>query len=234
MSFFSIASTSKNAVSLGVFLKKNWYIIILILVILPSIVNAINIAIKDKNPSYPAFVLFSSLISADQVLEHDIILLEENPTLLVGMEKPEIGIWFRVQYYWLYFWNVIYKIVGNVWMIFFPFWVIRKLTDKKNTSAKYKTFAFAVGIFFLTMFVVNVIILTHGLIMGNVLVKMPQNVNTFMGYWILLIELIPFHGVFRAIMFVINSAVAAGAACLLLSPKKTLLHNFENKRINRI
>ena len=121
MSFWTVASKSKSSVSFLLFLRKYWYLIVLVIVLLPSLISSIKVAVEDKNPTYPAFVLASSLMSADQVLEHDVILLEEDPALLVGMEKPTVGIWNRFKYGWLYFWNVIWKILGSVWMIFFPF-----------------------------------------------------------------------------------------------------------------
>jgi len=178
------------------FIKNHWYLIILILFILPPIINSINIGIKTQNPTYPLFDLAERLFIADSVLQKDVNTLSTDPSILVGMVKPETGIWKNVVYSWKFFWNVIWRIIGNVWLIFFPFLIIYKLSKLINNSQPAKNLICSILIFLVFLFIVNSIILVHGIIASNEFIQIPEGLDKFGGYFYLFKQIVPFHGLF--------------------------------------
>jgi len=178
------------------FIQKHWYLVILILFMLPPIIHSISIAVETQNPVYPFFDLAERLFMADSVLQKDVNTLSTNPSLLVGMEKPETGILKNVIYSWKFFWNVIWRLIGNVWLIFFPLLIIYKLSKLINNSQPAKNFIYSLIIFLVFLFIVNSIILVQGVISGNDFIKIPEGTDKFGGYFYLFKQIIPFHGLF--------------------------------------
>lgn len=187
---------------------KYWYLIILFLIILPSIVSSIKIAVETKNPTHPFFVLGTRLLTADNVLQEDVEILREDPAKLIGAEKPQNGIWKNFKYYWKFFFNVIWKMLGNVWLIFFPLVAIYRLVIKwRNISEIAKNWWIAIKYFLLYLFVVNTVILVHGLIKGNTFVAIPEGISTYQEYFVLFIQLLPFHGLYSLVQYLIQLSV---------------------------
>lgn len=197
----------KSTWSLIGFIRKHWYLAILILVILPSVIQSIQIAYETQNPTYPFFQLATRLFTADAVLQHDVELLQTNPEELVGMANPDKGIWLHIVYYWKFFWNAIWKITGNVWLIFFPFVLIWRVLDWRNTSEKWKTFFLAIFFFSLYLFLTNTIILIHGIVKGNTLIVIPEGYDTFKEYFFLFKNAMPFHGLWALGKYIIQVIV---------------------------
>ena len=178
------------------FIKKNWNLAILLLFVIPPIVHSISIAIETNNISYPFFDLAERLFLADSVLQKDVNTLMTNPALLVGMEKPETGIFKNAVYSWKFFWNVDWRIIGNVWLIFFPLLIIYKLMKLINNSQPAKNFFYSLLIFLVFLFIVNSIIMVQGVISGNDFIKIPEGTDKFGGYFYLFKQIVPFHGLF--------------------------------------
>jgi hypothetical protein len=185
------------------FIRRHWYLVVLLLFILPPIINSISIAIETQNPSYPLFDLAERLFMADAVIQKDVNTLIENPSLLVGMEKPETGIWKNVVYNWKYFWNVIWRMIGNVWLIFFPFLIIYKLSKLINNSSPAKNMIYSALIFLGFLIIVNSVILVNGVISGNEFMQIPEGLDTFGRYFYVLKQILPFHGVFSLIKYLV-------------------------------
>lgn len=194
---------SKTTFSLGRFIVKHWYLITLLIILIPSIISTIKIAYETNNPTYPFFELAKRLISADNVLEKDINTLQTNPSELIGMDNPDSGIWNHTKYYWKIFFNVIWKISGNVWLIFFPFTIIFSLVKLKNTSEQFKNFIISLIIFLVYLFVTNTIILIHGLVSGNILIAIPEGLDSFKEYLFLFKQTLPFHGLISLVKYII-------------------------------
>lgn len=178
------------------FIRKHWYILILFLFIIPPIITSISIAIQTNNPSYPFFDLAERLFIADSVIQKDVNILSTNPSILVGMQKPEKGILNNAIYDWKFFWNVIWRIIGNIWLIFFPLLIIYKFMKLRNNSQPAKNFISSIIIFLVFLLIINSIILVQGVISGNDFITMPDGMDKFQQLFYLLKQIIPFHGLF--------------------------------------
>ena len=186
----------KKSWSLFGFIRDHWYLAVLLVIILPSIIGSIHTAFQTQNPLYPVFDLAQRLFTADAVLQKDVNTLTTNPDLLVGMAHPDHGMWKTVVYYWMFFWNVIWNMIGNVWLIFFPFVVIFKLMNLRNTSEPLKTFIYSSIIFLVFLLITNTIIMIHGIVAGNTFITLPADKDTFGQYYFLFKQMLPFHGLF--------------------------------------
>lgn len=205
-----LGSTMKSAPKMGWSLfgiiKKYWYWIILILVTLPSIIDSIQIATETENPTYPFFDLASRILVADASLDKTVNLLREDVDAVVGMPQPESGIWNGMKYNWFWFWRVFFRIWGDVWLIFFPLILIYKLVHNLgNHSVPAHNFFRATKYFLIYLFVTNAIIFIHGLIIGNNYVSIPEGADKFGAYFFLFVKLLPFHGLFNLVSYIITS-----------------------------
>lgn len=188
-----------GAWALGRFIIRHWYIFILILVLLPTVISSISLGIQEKNPSIPFIQLGLVLANADAQIAEDVETLKENPIELIGMEKPTKGIWKTTVYYWKLFWNVIVRELGLVWAIFFPFIVIFKILRHRNISetAKNLWLTIAYGIIFI--FVINLLMIVNGLVTGSLISNAIGDTNTYETTWLIIIKALPFHGVLSLI-----------------------------------
>ncbi|MCK9370205.1 hypothetical protein M0R04_09895 [Candidatus Dojkabacteria bacterium] len=195
--------TPKRSFSLLYLIWKYKFWVLLMLFTLPSVISAIQYAIATDNPTYPLFMFATRLFTADAVLQHDVELLQTNPSELVGMEKPDTGIWKNIVYGWLYFWNVIWKILGNVWLIFFPLILIHFFVKLHNTAEVFKGWMISIVIFLAYLFITNSVIFVHGLVSGNNLITIPENADVWTEYFILLKYMLPFHGLYALSKFIL-------------------------------
>lgn len=171
---------------------KFW--IMLILVLLPSVIQSIQVAIQTDNPTYPFFQLAIRIFSADSVLDKDVATLQKDPSLLIGMAHPDHGLWQHTVFFWKLFYNVIWEILGTIWLIFFPFTLIYKIVSGRDTGKIWGTFFLSAGIFLLYLFVAKTIILIHGIVSGNTFIILPEGTGTFQEYLFLFRYALPFHG----------------------------------------
>jgi len=196
--------TRAGSINLIRFIIKHWYLWIVVLAILPSIMNAISIAKETHNPSYPIIALGLHLANADAMIYKDVETLRTNPAELIGMEKPTEGIWFTVKYYWKVFWNVIWKILGNIFLITVPFVFFYKIFRVRQTSEPARNFMLALIMGFLFIFVINLIIVIHSLIQGNTLVTLPEATDFFQEAWWIIKTTMPFHGLISLFRYLIT------------------------------
>lgn len=198
--FFTIARL--GAVSMTRFLWKHKYFIIVLLVLLPAIITSINTAIKTKNPSYPFVLLGLRLSNADADINKDVNILRKNPEELVGMAKPSEGIWALTKYYWKFFFNVIWKMLGNIFLISVPFVffynIFKWQGSKGQTSSESHNVSLALTTGLIFIFIINIFILAHGLFKGNTIITMPEGTLTnFQEIWYMIVQTLPFHGLFN-------------------------------------
>lgn len=204
----AIRSTPAITWSVLGIIKKYWYWIILFFFLLPTIISAISTAIETNNPSYPFFILATHITSSDQMLELKADQLEAGELdKIVRMEKPDSGIWKKFVWYWKWFWNVPFNLLGLIYTIFLPAVIIYKLLRPRNTSEPYKNFFKTCWIFILYLFITNTVILIYGVTQGTVLVKMPEGVDKFKAFFLILIEMIPFHGIAKLIIYFIHTII---------------------------
>jgi ABC-type multidrug transport system fused ATPase/permease subunit len=136
----------------------------------------------------------SKLLIADQTIDKEINQLREDPSKLIGMENPETGIWLHVVYYWKFFWNIIWELLGNIILIFFPLTLIYSIMSLIDKSKVAKNILISSLIFIIYLVLVNSIMLTHSALKGNSFITLPENLDIFHEYLFLSMKVLPFHG----------------------------------------
>ena len=194
-------------ISIFHYIRKYWYYIILAIIILPSIFHSIRIAQETKNPTYPLFDLATRLLTADQSIDKDVSLLQTEPIKIIGMEKPEGGIWLNTKYYWLFFWNFIFRTIGNIWLIFFPLIIIYKFVSTSDTTSPSKNMIKSFFYFLIYLFITNTVIFVYELGQGRLALNLPANIDKFKAYYLLFIKILPFHGIINLFRYLINQFV---------------------------
>jgi len=177
------------------FIIKHWYLIICLVVLIPAVISAISTAKETNNPTYPVTLLGLRLINNDRMLYNDLQVLKNDPEAIVGVSKPAedevLGI--RLKYYWNYFFNVIFKFFGYVWLQFIPFVLFYKLFRLRNTSQPAKNVFLTLIIGLTFILIVN---LCFAIYEG---ITFPENTNLFEGVFIIFKETAPFKGVLELI-----------------------------------
>lgn len=196
--FLSLASLFK-------IIRKHWYISIFLIIMLPAIIGSVQEAIATKNPILPALELGKRIVAADVALGDDAQILEDEGVIgLMGIEKPTEGYWVKVEYFWFFFWRVIFRIFSNIWLIFVPLMLIYKIYHKgANISLPAKNFGVALIIFLVYLFVVNCIFVIYGMYTGQLELTLPEGVGEFKQMWLLLVQILPFHGLYSLIQYLI-------------------------------
>lgn len=206
MAFPQKALVPKNAGRVGFFkfLINHWYFFLFVFSIIPGLITSIQIAKETNNPAYPVIHTSLSMANADAELYDTVYILETDPTKIIGMEKPDVGIWFHFKYYLKVF-LVIWKIVGDLVLIMFPFVVLYKLYNWGNTSAKIGSIRKAIITGTVVMLVINLIIVIVNLVSetANYTFKEGWDIYQKVGY-ILYLNL-PLHGVIELVKFIIIS-----------------------------
>lgn len=203
-----IKGTPKAGITLFGAIKKYWYFLILFIVIMPSVINSIKIANETDNWTYPFFDLGTRLITADQVLEKDVITLQTNPSELIGQTKPNFGFLRKIKYYWSFWWNGIYRIIGNVWLIFFPLVILFKIIHNSgNKSMPARNLVRALFWFIVYLFFINAVMIMHGVIVGNTLIVFPEGTDTMKEYMLVIWEMIPFRGLYALGKYLVSLAI---------------------------
>lgn len=193
-----------SAFSLWKIIRKFWYWILILLIILPSTISAINTGIETKNPAYPFLILGTTLVASDNVIASDVRMLQQDPAKVIGMEKPETGLWKKFIYGWKFFINVIFKMFGNIMLIFLPLVLIYKVIKTRDTGKISSNFMLSFFIFLAFMFVVNTIFTIHGIVKGNILIQIPTNLNPYQEMVFIIANIFPFHGIISLVIYLIT------------------------------
>ncbi len=189
------------------FIIKNYYWFILILVLLPVLITSFETSFETANPTYSLIQLGLHITNADTIIYDDVQLLEEDPALLIGMEKPTKGIWKSLVYFWHIF-LVIWKEFGLVWLISFPFVILYKafrLQGSKGFQSSVQadaTKSMIWGVIFI--FVINLILVISKLIAGSIEYSFPENTGIYQQTFLIILTTLPFHGVVSLGMYLIT------------------------------
>lgn len=199
MTFTGVIQTSTaRTFNLGKWFWKNKFIILLIFAYIPLIISSINIAQENNYPVGQYLLVQSSLsiINADSVLYEKTILLEENPSKVIGMEKPDGGIWHTTQYYFKTSVFIV-SILSLLALITFPFFIFFYFYNMTNTSTKTRSITLALisGIILITF--VNLILIIVNLMNGNNFYHIDQSLSFFPKTFQIIKLVLPFHGVFE-------------------------------------
>ena len=155
----AIVQSPKTLTGLIVLFWKFKFLIFLLIVLLPTVADSINVAIQTKNPTLPFVQLAMRIFTADNDIQLVVNQLNEDPVTIVGTAKPEVGIWLNFVYFWKFFWRVIFRLLGNLYLVFFPLYVFFKLVHwGGNISTPAKNFTKAFIFFMIYLFVINTLI----------------------------------------------------------------------------
>jgi len=179
------------------FIYAHWYWFITIFVLIPVIFSSVSTAIETNNYAYPFLQLGIHMTNSDKVIYDDVQILKENPVELIGMEKPEIGIWRHIVYYW-HLLKVWWKFFGNIWLITFPFVIFYKIFrihgSKGFQSSKQGDFTKAIIYGLVFIFVINLILAVHGLATESIIYEFPPDIGIYQKTWFIILTTLPFHG----------------------------------------
>ena len=201
-----IKASSMGAFSIFKFIRKYWYWIVLIIIIIPSIISSVKIAKVTNNPLYPVIQFGFEVLNADALIQKEVQLLETDPAQLIGMEKPEKGIWKTAKYYWKFFWNVIFKLFSHVWMISFPFVILYKIVvNPMELSKRTRNIFLSVLYGSLLLLFLNMALMIYTLIQGgSILLKIPPDMDSYKTVWFIIYNSMPFHGLISLVKYIIT------------------------------
>jgi len=197
-------ASAEPGFSLFGFIWRYKFWIALILFTLPAVISSIVVAINTSDPTLPFFQLAERIFTADNVINQDVNLLINNPSALVGMAYPETGIWKHFVFGWLFFWNVIWKIFSEIWLIFLPLLIMIKLINLGDTTSPAKNLIKAIVYFLLYLFIANSVIAIHDLAVGKITININPGENIFTEYLQTTLVLLPFHGVVNLLVYIVN------------------------------
>lgn len=186
------------------FFVRHWYITIFLIIVLPSIIGAFNTAVETRNPAHFLLPVGEKVLAGDYALKQDTILLaEEGVDSFVGFEKPTEGYWEKTKYWWFFFWNLLFRFFGNLWLIFMPYIATYKIYKySTNVSEVSKPAKFALIFFIIYLFIVNVLFVS---IDGGL--TYPTDATFYQKAWIFLQETPPLKGVYTFIKFLVFKTV---------------------------
>ncbi len=183
------------------FIWKHRLIFLIILFTIPTVVNAFSYAKETNNPTYPVVALILTLTNADSMINVDVESLKEDPSILIGMEKPDAGIWFHIKYYWAIFYNVVFRFLRNIFLILVPFIFIYRYFkwrgQRGNQSSGAQNVLGAIKWGLGLVFVINLFLVIIALIEANPVLIFPENLDKFQKVYWVFVHSLPFHGLYN-------------------------------------
>ena len=200
----AIKPAGLGAAKLFSFIIRNWYFFILLIVLLPTVISSINQAVDEKNPIIPFVQLGLVLINADAQIAEDVRVLKENPAELIGVQKPTKGIWKNVVYYFNLS-KIIFREMGLIWAIFFPFIAIYRWVIKPRNKSESAKNVFLTAIFgMILIFITNLLIIVRGFITGELISSLPDGISLNQQIWLIVVQALPFHGLLSLVQYLIS------------------------------
>ncbi len=192
-----------------------WFILLLILT--PTIIDSVNVAIETDNPIYPFAQLGLRIFSADNDIQKVVNMLREDPVSVIGVSKPSEGIWAEVVYYWKFSINIVWRLLGDLYLVFLPLYVFYRLLHlSSNISLPARNFTRATFLFILYLFITNTVVLVHGVVKGNTIILIPEGLDNFKEYWLIFLYLLPLHGIGNLILYLLQTARTSSMALVYL------------------
>ena len=189
-----------GAFSLAKFIIKNWYFFVLFLVLLPTIISSVELAIEQKNIAIPFIDLGKVLANADSEIAKDVVILKTDPQQLIGMEKPSEGIWQGIKYKFSIA-KVAFRELGLIWALFFPFIIIFKILRHRNQSESGKNMMLTVFYGALFIFVINLVMIISGFVDGTLISTVTGDITQYESAKLIIIKAIPFHGLTSLLVY---------------------------------
>jgi len=194
---------SNGAFSFGRFILHNWYWVVLFIVLIPSILSSISLARQESNPAIPFIQLGLVLANADAQIAKDVQTLKENPQELIGMEKPTQGIWAGFKYKW-HIVKIIFRELGLIWTIFFPFIIIFKVLKHRNQSESGKNFFLTMIYGVLFIFLINLVMIIYGFVNGTIAPAQNLGNDMYKITGLIILQALPFHGLISLIQYCVT------------------------------
>lgn len=182
------------------FLIKHWYLVIIILSIIPSLILSIKTAVSTNNPSYPFVELALTIVNADSQLFNYISILETNPSQFIPMINP-VRILQHIQNYWEIA-KTIWLILGTIFLITIPFNLFYRFFKGRNTSEPIKNIFMTILFGMIFIFIINLILVIVGLIQGTIMINFSTDWDIFKKTWYVIKQTLPFHGVIELIKYI--------------------------------
>ena len=191
------------------FILKNYYFVILLFFLLPTVIGSVKLAVEEQNPFLPFIQVGIALADADAQIFRDVQLLKENPEELIGAVKPDKGVWLSIVYYAKFFWNVIIKELGLIWAIAFPFVVLFRFFRMKGSkgveSSVSQNLVSALFYGLLFIFFMNLILIVTGFLDGTIIASFSEDATRLERTGLIIFQALPFHGVASLIYLIISS-----------------------------
>jgi len=197
-----IKTSTAGAFSIWKWFWKYKFVLLILFSLIPQLILAVNYAKETDNPSYPFIRAGLSVLNSDAVLYEDIKILETDPSQIIGMEKPDVGIYQHCKYYFKTF-LVIWTIFGLLSIIFMPFFILKFYYDKKDNSRKINAFVKALFVSVLLIFIANLITIVVQQASGNILYTFDSSLDFFGQAWQVICWLFPLHGVVELVKYLI-------------------------------
>jgi hypothetical protein len=197
-----IKTSTASAWNLGAFLWKHKFMILIIFSLIPTILLSIHVAKETHNPYYPFVQAGMSIINSDSVLYEDIQMLQTNPSKLIGMEKPTIGIYQHIKYF-LKVTIVVWTLLGLLSLITLPIFLFYYLFNYGNTSTKSRSLFRALITYFFFILVINLIIIVTKQASGNPVYIFDSSLDFFGKAGKVISWTLPLHGVYALIKYLI-------------------------------
>lgn len=194
--------TVKNLNLLGWAWKHKLLIVFLIFTI-PLVISSIVTSIQENNYSRPFVELGLSVINADYTLNNNVEMLRTNQDSLVGMVYPSSGIYQHAKYYWLFFWNVIWKILSEIFLIIIPFTSIYFIANLINNTSKAKNIIYSLFFGIVFIFIINLLITIVSLVNGSIKMDLGSP-NQFLNILNVILLTLPFHGIYNLVTYIIS------------------------------
>lgn len=200
----NILKTSTSAgLNLGKWIWKNKYILIIIFSLLPTLLVAWNYSKETKNYYYIPLAGGLSVINSDGVLGEYVYYLENEPSKVLGMEKPEKNIFLKMKYVWNEI-VLVWAIVGLVSMIFLPFVFFKWFYTQFNDSTRVKARVLGAVTFILFITFVNLITMFVNMASGNIVYTLDKSLDFFGQAKQVIGMVLPLHGMFALIKFLVG------------------------------
>lgn len=186
-------------------MAKNYYILILMAVIIPKIIGSFQTAIETHNFLHPFLQLGLNIINSDSAIADTVQAIAKDPVAVIGMVKPNIGVWNHIVYGWFFFKNIIWSLLGNIWMVTIPFVFLYKvifnpIDNSRKVRALGRTFLW--GSLFILF--VNMSLVIYRLVEGTAQYLFTESMTIFQKTGAIMIYNLPFHGLFSLIKFLIT------------------------------
>jgi len=178
---------------------KNKWIILLIFAYIPVFITAFHTAQETNNWSYIPVSAGLSTINADSQLAEKVYILENNPGELIGMEKPEKGIWQKLKYFFKTT-RVVWLLLALVSMITLPFIFFIWLFKKGNESTKIRATILGIITTLVFLLIVNLIIIN---VSGNPLYKLNPTLDFYAKAKQTINNAFPLHGFVSLIKYLV-------------------------------